>query len=216
MSVCRVVSVALLWTALQLQVVSANPAYPTNGQDRRSAVMRVYGPIDPPHAFWRFCEQYPGDCAKSRSVDGRFEPNLAQLQLLEDINLGVNQAIAPVTDAELYGISDYWTLPRNAKGDCEDYALLKRRLLIEAGWPASALLITVVRDEKFEGHAILTARTGKGDLMLDNKTDEIKLWHNTTYRFVMRQSYVDPRAWVALDPAQSQQPGHTAVAARGQ
>ena len=126
----------------------------------------------------------------------------------------LNHTIEPVTDLELYGISDYWTLPAHGKGDCEDYALLKRHLLIEAGWPASALLITVVRDEKQDGHAILTARTSHGDLVLDNKNDDIVVWHRTPYTFVMRQSYLDPKAWVALDPAQSAAPATIAVTNR--
>jgi predicted transglutaminase-like cysteine proteinase len=62
--------------------------------------------------------------------------------------------------------------------------------------------MTVVRDEKGEGHAVLTARIAQGDLVLDNKSDEIKPWHKTPYEFVMRQSYINPRVWVALDTRQ--------------
>jgi predicted transglutaminase-like cysteine proteinase len=181
-------------------------AQPSAGQDKSTAFMRVFGPTDPPYAFWRFCEEFPVDCARRRVVDGRFDAKAARLKELADVNTSVNQAIEPVTDLELYGVSDYWTLPRNGKGDCEDYALLKRHVLIEAGWPASSLLMTVVLDEKNDGHAVLTARTVQGDFILDNKTDEIKLWHATPYRFVMRQSYIDPKSWVALDPAQSAPP----------
>jgi predicted transglutaminase-like cysteine proteinase len=100
---------------------------------------------------------------------------------------------------ELYGEADYWTIP-TTKGDCEDYVLLKRHRLIALGWPPSALLITVVRDERGEGHAVLTARTLQGDFILDNKTDEIKIWYRAPYRFVMRQSYLNPRVWMSLDP----------------
>ena len=139
-------------------------------------------------------------------IDVRFDAKAPRLTELDDVNTSINRAIEPVTDLELYGVSDYWTLPQNGKGDCEDYALLKRHVLIEAGWPASSLLMTVVLDEKNDGHAVLTARTAQGDFILDNKTDEIKLWHDTPYRFVMRQSYLDPKAWVALDPAQSAPP----------
>ena len=37
------------------------------------------------------------------------------------------------------------------------------------GWPESKLLITVVRDENNEGHAVLTVRTDEGDFILDNR-----------------------------------------------
>ena len=67
------------------------------------------------------------------------------------------------------------------RGDCEDYALLKQKLLIERGWPSSSLLMTVVRDEKGEGHAVLTARTSQGDFVLDNKVEAVKLWNRSGY-----------------------------------
>ena len=192
---------------------TASPEGTNPGQNVRSSVMRVYGPTDPPYAFWRFCDEFAADCVKRDMVDHRYAPK-GGVQELDDINSYVNRTIEPVTDLELYGVSDYWTLPQEGKGDCEDYALLKRHLLIRAGWPSSALLVTVVRDEKGEGHAVLTARTSTGDYILDNKVDVIKLWHDTPYRFVMRQSFLDPKAWVALDPAQSAPPVSIAVANR--
>jgi predicted transglutaminase-like cysteine proteinase len=127
------------------------------------------------------------------------------LSELDEINRAVNRAIAPATDAEVYGISEYWTLPKD-RGDCEDYALLKQKLLLGRGWPSSALLMTVVRDEKGEGHAVLTARTSQGDFILDNKVDEVKLWNRSGYQFVSRQSYVDPRVWVSLDASDDTAP----------
>ncbi|WP_164212860.1 transglutaminase-like cysteine peptidase, partial [Stenotrophomonas maltophilia] len=76
--------------------------------------------------------------------------------------------------------------------------LLKKQMLIRAGLPASALLITVVRDRKGDGHAILTVKTDRGDYILDNENDEIRLWHATGYRFVKRQSQEDPNRWVTV------------------
>jgi predicted transglutaminase-like cysteine proteinase len=59
-------------------------------------------------------------------------------------------------------------------------------------------LITVVRDEFNEGHAVLTARTDDGDFILDNKTSRIVPWHKTPYFFIKRQSARDPGNWVSL------------------
>ena len=79
--------------------------------------------------------------------------------------------------------------------------LLKRRMLMQAGWPREALLITVVRDKKGDGHAVLTVKTDKGDFVLDNQEEEILLWSETGYRFVKRQSQSNPNVWVSLgDP----------------
>ncbi len=123
-----------------------------------------------------------------------------RLSELDEVNRLVNAAVQPVTDLEAYGVEEYWTLPTN-RGDCEDYALLKRKLLIQRGWPQSALLLTVVRDELGEGHAVLTARTAQGDFVLDNKIRDVRIWHATPYQFLMRQSYVNPQAWVSLERA---------------
>jgi predicted transglutaminase-like cysteine proteinase len=163
--------------------------------------MRIFGPAQPPHGFVRFCEAVPKECAEDSRRENRFNASAERLRELDDVNRAINKAVAPATDLEVYGINEYWTLP-GSKGDCEDYALLKRHNLIKKGWPVSSLLMTVVRDEKGEGHAVLTARTMQGDFVLDIKIEEVRLWTQTPYEFVMRQSYINPRVWVALDTRQ--------------
>ncbi len=117
------------------------------------------------------------------------------------INRGSTSTIKPMTDLDHYGVVEKWSYPDDGYGDCEDYVLLKRRMLIEAGWPREALLITVVRDRNGDGHAVLTVKTDKGEFILDNQNEDIVLWSETGYRFVKRQSQSDPNAWVALgDP----------------
>jgi predicted transglutaminase-like cysteine proteinase len=161
--------------------------------------MRVFGLAQPPYGFVNFCKRMPRECLPAQPEDQRFDATPARLAELDAVNRTVNHEIEPVTDMALYGEADHWTIPKR-KGDCEDYVLLKRKRLMELGWPASALLITVVRDEKGEGHAVLTARTRQGDYILDNKTDEIRLWYRVQYQFVMRQSYLNPTVWMSLDP----------------
>jgi predicted transglutaminase-like cysteine proteinase len=70
-----------------------------------------------------------------------------------------------MTDEEHWGISDRWDLPADGFGDCEDYQLLKRRLLAEAGLPRRAMRMTVVVDETGDGHAVLMVRTDRGDVV---------------------------------------------------
>ena len=114
------------------------------------------------------------------------------------INKWVNEAIKPLTDLDHWGLIEVWAYPDDGYGDCEDYVLLKRRMLIESGWPREALLVTVVRDSKGEGHAVLTVTTNKGDYILDNQNEDILLWFETGYRFVKRQSQSNPNVWVSL------------------
>jgi predicted transglutaminase-like cysteine proteinase len=164
----------------------------------KSPFMRVFGPSQPPYGFVRFCESHPTDCAPQRIEDVRFQPTPERLSELDEVNRWANHAVQPATDQEIYGVSELWTYPTD-RGDCEDYALLKQKMLIARGWPKSSLLLTVVRDEKGEGHAVLTARTAQGDFVLDNKVDDVRLWNASGYYFIMRQSYLDPRVWVSLD-----------------
>ncbi len=109
----------------------------------------------------------------------------------------MNRAVREVSDLNNFGRSDVWQLPSN-KGDCEDFALLKRKRLIELGWPSSVLLVTVVRDRRLGGHAVLTVVTDKGDCVLDNRTGRIRLWSKTPYIYFSRQSQSNPKNWVRI------------------
>ncbi len=177
----------------------ANPASAPRNKDRASPYMRVFGVTQAPYGFVEFCQRMPQECRQGSPEDQRFSATPERLSELDGVNRMVNREIAPATDMEIYGQAEYWTIP-TTRGDCEDYALLKRKRLMARGWPASALLMTVVRDEKGEGHAVLTARTLQGDFILDNKIDEVKVWHRTRYEFLMRQSYLNPMLWMSLDP----------------
>lgn len=171
----------------------------------QTAYMRMFGPSQAPYGFVRYCEASPENCLPAGTAEQRLQPTPSSLSELDEVNRSVNSAIEPATDAEIYGVSEYWTIPAQ-RGDCEDYALLKQKRLIARGWPSSALLLTVVRDERGEGHAVLTARTSQGDYILDNKVDVVRLWYRSGYQFVMRQSYIDPKVWVSLDPASTAPP----------
>jgi predicted transglutaminase-like cysteine proteinase len=201
MKLQSVIVVAGLAGMLTAPGALADPA-PVRSQDGASPYMRVFGVTQPPYGFVQFCTRVEAECRLGPQEEQRFSAGPQRLTELEVVNRAVNREIEPATDLEIYGQNEYWTIPVS-RGDCEDYALLKRQRLMALGWPASALLITVVRDEKGEGHALLTARTVQGDFILDNKVDEVKVWTRTPYEFVMRQSYLNPRIWMSLDPREA-------------
>jgi predicted transglutaminase-like cysteine proteinase len=204
LSAIVVIGGMLASTAAGAQGVSniQKPEKADGTMSRGPTFMRIFGPAQPPHGFVRFCEATPAECTSDHGQESRFDASAERLKELDEINRTVNKEIAPATDLEVYGVNEYWTLPRT-RGDCEDYALLKRHNLVAKGWPVSSLLMTVVRDEKGEGHAVLTARTVQGDYILDNKNEKVLLWSQTPYQYVMRQSYLNPHVWVALDTRQS-------------
>ena len=195
--VCTIlVSVMLAFSA------SAHESKWVDGQNTKSPFMRIYGQALPPIGHVSFCRMNESECSSQNAGASRIALTSRRLRDLRDVNTLVNRMVVPVSDQDLYGRLEHWTYPAD-KGDCEDFVLLKRRLLLERGWPASALLITVVRDEHGEGHAILTARTSNGDYILDNRAQEVLLWNRSTYSFVKRQSFHDPQVWMSLTP-----PGH--------
>ena len=154
-----------------------------------------------PIGWIEFCTETPRECAGRPTQPRDVVLNTQAWKDLERVNLWVNTHVKPMTDMEHWGVVEKWSYPDDGYGDCEDYVLQKRRMLIQAGWPREALLITVVRDKHGDGHAILTVKTDKGEYILDNQVDEILLWSDTGYRFVKRQSQSDPNVWVSLgDP----------------
>jgi predicted transglutaminase-like cysteine proteinase len=186
---------AMLSTADSVYAASGNPLFVPVGQTTRA-----------PIGWVEFCIEHRNDCAaRPRSPRDVVLSPKAWTDLVQ-VNAWVNDKIKPVTDIEHWGVVERWNFPDDGKGDCEDYVLLKRRMLIEAGWPREALLITVVREANGDGHAVLTVKTDKGEYILDNQDTEVKLWSQTPYRFVKRQSQHDQNIWVSLSDPQQRMP----------
>ena len=139
-----------------------------------------------PIGWLEFCSEYAPEC-QTKPLEARDVVLSAKAwRDLVRINRWVNDTVKPITDLEHWGVVERWNYPDDGYGDCEDYVLLKRRMLMQAGWPRQALLVTVVRDKVGDGHAVLTVKTDKGELVLDNQNEQILLWSETGYRFVKR------------------------------
>ena len=151
-----------------------------------------------PIGWVEFCTENPGECHGGASEPRDIVMTQAAWRDLLRVNRWVNETVKPMTDMDHWGVIEKWSLPTDGYGDCEDYVLLKRKLLIDAGWPREALLITVVRDRQGEGHAVLTVKTDKGEFILDNQNENVVAWTETGYRFVKRQSQRDQNVWVSL------------------
>lgn len=159
--------------------------------------MKTTGVTSPPIGHVRFCQSNAGECHLHGSRKTMMTLTRAKWDELLRINDEVNRRIAPVTDRELYNVDELWTYPAK-QGDCEDYVLLKRKLLMNRGWPVGSLLITVVRDQNGDGHAVLTARTDRGEFILDNQVGAVLPWNQTVYRYIKRQSETDDVAWKSI------------------
>jgi predicted transglutaminase-like cysteine proteinase len=157
----------------------------------------------PPIGWIQFCETYKAVCDTKPLPPVDVVLDDKAWKALKDVNDWVNHNIKPMTDMDHYGMIQWWRYPDDGAGACHSYALLKQRLLMQAGWPRQALLMTIVHESDGEGHAVLTVKTDRGELILDNLTDDILLWSKTPYRYYKRQSQDDPNVWVWLDDTRS-------------
>ncbi|HEX8416058.1 MAG TPA: transglutaminase-like cysteine peptidase [Methylobacterium sp.] len=180
--------------AVQAQTLASLPVAP-------SAIEAV-GEARPITAWVDFCQTYAAECAVDRREPAVIALNAANWGAIVSINRRVNKSVRAVTDVEHLHVADRWDLAEDGSGDCEDFQLLKRKLLTEAGLPRRAMRMTVVIDEKGEGHAVLTLVTDRGDLILDNKTNTVLPWRQTGYTFIKRESQ-NAVAWVSLGRAVS-------------
>ena len=194
--------IRLGWIASALASVAALASAPSPGAaQERPLYVSVGDATRAPIGWLSFCVEHPRECAAKPTATRDAVMSERAWRDLKRINRWVNESIRPLTDMEHWGTVEKWSYPDDGYGDCEDYVLLKRRMLIAAGWPREALLITVVRDDKDDGHAVLTVKTDKGEFVLDNQAEHVLPWTQTGYRFVKRQSQSDPNTWVALgDP----------------
>jgi predicted transglutaminase-like cysteine proteinase len=174
-------------------------ASPNTSTAEERALFITVGEITRAPIGWvEFCVEYDPECKTKPSAARDVVLSGQAWKDLQRINLWVNTHVKPMTDMEHWGVVERWNYPDDGYGDCEDYVLQKRKMLMQSGWPREALLITVVRDKNGDGHAVLTVKTDKGEYILDNQTDDVVLWSDTGYRFVKRQSQSDPNVWVAL------------------
>lgn len=162
-----------------------------------------------PYAWVEFCRKYAAECRVDVRESDRVEMTPKLWKTIVGMNLKVNREIEPITDTDHWGVVDRWDLAEDGKGDCEEYVLVKRKKLAEAGIPRRAMLVTVVIDEENAGHAVLMIRTDRGDFILDNKRNAVLPWSQTGYAFVKRESQ-DRVAWTSLGGAG----GPTTTAAR--
>lgn len=152
-------------------------------------------PTMAPLAFVKFCITYQRQCQGTGSAERIRLTDEIWKQLIS-VNGAVNRRIQP---DETKGGYD-WSL-NTTFGNCNDYAIQKQRELISRGLPISALSLSVVITRTGVGHLVLSVRTDRGDLVLDNLRSEVVPWSRTGYRWIKRQSAEDPRVWRSIAPA---------------
>ena len=147
----------------------------------------------PPAGFIGFCVKHLQDCIAKPQEPNSVELTDARLQMLETVQRDVNASIKPRIDP-----IHAWDYSTDGTGDCNKYALTKRRDLIAMGWPRSALLLATATTETGEGHLVVVARTDKGDFVLDNRVPHVVDWTYLPYHWVSVQTQQSPVRWVSI------------------
>jgi predicted transglutaminase-like cysteine proteinase len=151
-----------------------------------------------PSGFVAFCLRNSDQCELPKNSPAVVHLNTETFELLARVNRTMNAAIQPEDDAQHYGPADYWTIVTDGYGDCEDYALTKRKALIEAGLPVAALRLAVVLTGSRERHAVLTVVTDRGDFVMDNLSADVRPWTDLSYTWLERQDPKKPWRWDML------------------
>ncbi len=193
----RIVAAAALFAAAGFTATAAGAVDLTN-----VAFAPTLGPTTIPIGHAQFCKSHGDECGPNQHLTEIMQLTDDRWEQLVSANNRMNSEIVPITDEDLYKVGELWTYP-DGYGDCEDIALAKRRELITGGWDPSTLLMTVVRERSGAGHAVLLVRTDRGDLILDNQDGNVRLWSETPYQFVKRQSQQNAGEWVLIDDARS-------------
>ena len=162
--------------------------------------METGGRTTQPVGHYELCQRLPVECAERTPAQAPVKLTRELWSQIIEVNNLVNTMVAPRTDMEMWGREEVWSYPTNGLGDCEDYVLEKRLMLMQkAHIPAGNLLITVVRQPDGAGHAVLTVETSLGDFILDNLEPRVLAWEDTDYQYPKRQSDRNSGVWVAID-----------------
>ena len=149
-----------------------------------------------PYGHVAYCAANPAECRAKKSSNPE-AMTASRLAMMQKINIRINQSIKPVSDIQSAGVADVWSASAKS-GDCEDYALAKRRKLINAGFKPANLRLAMTRIPSGIAHLVLVVRTDRGDMVLDNLKNDIRPWNRTGYRFIKVQASGGSSEWVSV------------------
>lgn len=152
------------------------------------------------HNPWADAERAAGgEDTQASGAEGALPLTPTLWRELSKVNRSINRRIRSIPDYDVYGQNDFWAVPlkgRSRYGDCEDYALEKRRALRNRGYSERVLSIALVRTRWGQDHAVLLVRTDQGEMVLDSLSPWVRPWTEVGYAWMTRQSPLDPSVWV--------------------
>ncbi len=189
----------LVVRAIMMMVGGSGLCASAKAEQAKASFAGVNGAAQTPYGWADFCGRHRDQCNGKKLEAVMIPLDVAKLNTLIRINESANSSITPVSNFEHWGtMLDHWDYPTDGKGDCKVFALYKRKLLLAAGFPRQALLMTIAKLNGGESHTVLMVRTDRGDLILDNIHSDIRPWDKTGYQFIKRQDQSDPNLWLSM------------------
>lgn len=99
--------------------------------------------------------------------------------ILDTVNTYWNNALTWVSDLNHYGFNEFWTIPIDGLGDCEDHGLAKQKYLWDQYKINSWMVVCGVNTPG--DHAVLCVHTNLGDYILDNRYSTVKNVNELNY-----------------------------------
>lgn len=184
------------WTSSAAGFVQPQ-ASPLTGEDFLASKRLTIGHTSFDRDWRRVQGQTISTARYTQLVGGGPHDTMSTLRL---VNAWVNHRIAYTEDRQLFSRADFWAGARQTlklgRGDCEDIALTKMQLLIAAGVPREALVLTIARDlVRNADHAVLIVRDADRYYLLDNATDEV-LDASTSHDYRPVLSFGQTQTWL--------------------
>lgn len=105
-------------------------------------------------------------------------------KMVNRVNMTWNMRIQYKPDIEHFGVKAKWTYPVDGYGDCDEYAIAKKRTLCRLGIIS---FYALCQNSAGKNHLVLFVFTSKGALVLDNATNELKFAHQCSYDWLVVQ-----------------------------
>jgi len=137
----------------------------------------------------QFAQDNPDNPLVTNTSDTQI-PKTAQLMTdLQTVQDYVNNRYRYQLDKDQYGVLEHFAvMSAGGSGDCEDFALTKAQMLIDMGYPASAIHLEIGMTKKGIGHAWLVVQTANGDYALDINYQKVMLDGSLDYIDKQRQT----------------------------
>ncbi|MDR2055253.1 MAG: transglutaminase-like cysteine peptidase [Desulfovibrio sp.] len=101
-------------------------------------------------------------------------PRMKPLEKISAISGFINFQAEGATDREIYGVEEKWVAPaeffRQARGDCEDFAIAKYFVLREKGFSPDDLRLLIVKEGGKAGHMLLAVLIDGHPYIIDNNS----------------------------------------------